>query len=193
MNNNQQLDNLLDQALSAYREAEPLAGIEDRVLQRLRMQPKESRTAWWKWAALAMCAAVLAFAVWLGSRSHAPQGPVARQQTQARNVNLPPEAKPAAKTSRAVTNRHAPQVQIRIQARVSLGAGTPAQLGRLDDNRRESPHMAAPLTGEERQLLALAQSHLDALRAISAEDQPIAIAPLTIQPLPSQANQNGDN
>ena len=34
MNDNEQLDNILDEALSEYREAEPLAGLESRVLQR---------------------------------------------------------------------------------------------------------------------------------------------------------------
>ena len=59
MNDNEQLDNILDEALSAYREAEPLAGIEDRVLQRLRLQPEARRFASWKWGAVAACAAVL--------------------------------------------------------------------------------------------------------------------------------------
>jgi hypothetical protein len=193
MNDNEQHDNLLDEALSAYREAEPLAGIEDRVLQRLRLHADERRTAWWKWAAVAACVAMLAFVAWLGLRGHGSQGPVARQQTQASNVDVPPEARTAAETPGTTTNKPARQPQNRIQAQVARGAGTPMQTARLDDSGREPPHLPQPLTGEERQLLALAQAHPDALRSISQEDQPIAIAPLTIQPLPSEANQNGDN
>jgi hypothetical protein len=193
MNDNQQLDSVLDAALSAYREAEPLVGIEDRVLQRLRPEPETHRTAWWKWSAVAACAVMLALAAWLGLRGHGPQGPVVRQQTQASNVDVPPQARPATEAPRAVTNKRAPQPPSRTPAQVARTAGTPVQLARLDDNGRESPQLATPLTREERQLVALAQTHPDALRSISQEDQPIAIAPLTIQPLPSEANQNGDN
>ncbi len=192
MNNNQQLDNLLDEALSAYREAEPLAGIEDRVLQRLRLQPGERRRLWWKWGAVAACVAMLAFAAWLGLRGHEPQGPVARQQT-ASNVDVPPEAKAAAETPRKIASKPAPQPHTNIPAKVAQSAGEPMQVARLDDNGRESPHPPQPLTGEERQLLALARAHPAALRSISQADQPISIAPLSIQPLPSEANQNGDN
>jgi hypothetical protein len=200
MNDNQQLDNILDDALSEYRDAEPLAGLEDRVLQRLHVQPVDRRTTEWKWAAVALCAAMLAFAVWLGSRRYALHGPVDRQQTEATNVDVPPEAKPAAETPRALPNQHAPQPQSRIQAksawkageRLSASAKTQIQVARLDDNPRES-HLSAPLTGEERQLLALAQARPDVVRAIAQEDQPIAITPLAIQPLPSEANENGDN
>ncbi len=193
MNNDEQLDNILDEALSAYREAEPLAGIEERVLQRLRLEPERLQIASWKWGAVAACIAMLAFAAWLGLRGHGSQGPVARQQTQATNVDVPPEARPAAETRRKVANKPARRPQNRIPAQVARGTGTPVQVARLDDSGREPPHLPQPLTGEERQLLALAQAHPDALRSISQEDKPIAIAPLTIQPLPSEANQNGDN
>jgi len=193
MNDNQQLDNILDHALGEYRDAEPLAGLEDRVLQRLRLQPVDRRNTWWKWAAVAMCAAMLAFAAWLGLRANGSQGPVAPQQTQASNVDLPHEARPAAATPPTVSSEPAPLPQNKIQAQVARRAGAQMQVARLDDNGRDSAHLPAPLTGEERQLLALARTHPDALRSISQEDQPIAITPLTIQPLPSETNQNGDN
>lgn len=193
MNDNQQLDNLLDEALSAYRAAEPLAGIEDRVLQRLRLQPAERRAAWWKWSAVAACVAMLALAAWLGLRGHESRGPVARLQTQVSNVDVPPETRPAADAPRALTNQHARQPQNRIPAQVARGPRTPMQTAQLDDSGREPAPLPQPLTGEERQLLALALAHPDALRSISQENQPIAITPLAIQPLPSEANQNGDN
>jgi hypothetical protein len=190
MNDNEQLDNILDEALSGYREAEPLAGIEDRVLQRLRMHADERSTALWKWGAVAACVAMLVFAAWLGLRGHGSQDPVVRQQTQASSVDVPPQVRPAAQTPHAVANKRSPQPQNRIQTR---GTNTPAQVARLDNSGLKSPQLPTPLTSEERQLLALAQAHPDALRSISQEDHPIAIAPLTIQPLPSEANRNGDN
>jgi hypothetical protein len=186
MNDNQQFDKILDQALSGYRDAEPLSGLEDRVLQRLRTQPERRPILWWKWGMVAACAVMLAFAAWLGFRGRGPQGPVTPQQTQASNGDVPPQAKPAAATSPAVPNKPAPR-------QVARSAVAPMPVARLGNTAHDVPDLPAPLTGEERQLLALAQAHPDALRAISQQDQPIAITPLTIQPLPSEANQNGDN
>ena len=193
MNNNQQLDSILDHALGEYRDAEPLAGLEDRVLQRLRLQPDGSRIASWKWGMVAACAAMLAFAVWLGLRGNEPQGPIARRQTLASNADVLPPAKPAAATPRAVASQPAPLPHSRIPAQVPRSAVAQLQVAQPEDNGRESAHLPAPLTREERQLLALAQTHPDALRSISQQDQPIAITPLTIEPLPSEANENGDN
>ena len=38
MNHNDDFDRTVDDALAEYRDAEPLAGVEERVLQRLRLQ-----------------------------------------------------------------------------------------------------------------------------------------------------------
>lgn len=193
MNDNPQLDKILDQALNEYRDAGPLAGLEDRILRRLRLQPEDHPIRWWKWGMVAACAAILAFAAWHGLRGNGPEGPVAPPKTQASNVDVKPETKLAAQTPRTVAKKNAPLPHTNVQAQVSRSAFAHMRVPRLDDNGRESAHLSVPLTGEERQLLALAQTHPDALRSISQQDQPIAITPLTIQPLPSAANQNGDN
>ena len=193
MSDNEQLDKILDQALSEYRDAATLAGLEDRVLQRLRLQPVERPGTWWKWGAVAACAAILAFAVWLGLRGNEPQRPVPPQQAEVRNADVLPEAKPVTETPRAVTSQHAPLPRNKIQAQVAWSAVAQLQVARPDDNGHESSLLSPPLTGEERQLLALAQTHPDVVRSIAQQDQPIAITPLTIQPLLSAANQNGDN
>jgi len=193
MNHDEHLDHLLDEALNEYRDAEPLAGMEDRVLRRLGVQPAVRRNMWWKWALVATCALVLVFAAWLGFRGHAPQRPVAGQATETSIANIPPEAKPAAETPHAATTRHSPLPHKNTQIQIARSAAPHTQVARLDDSARGSRHLPVPLTGEERQLLALAQAHPDALRAISQEDRPITITPLTIQPLPSEANPNGDN
>jgi hypothetical protein len=193
MNHNQQFDKILDDALSDYRDAEPLSGLEDRVLQRLRPQLEKSPIPWWKWGMVAACVAMFAFAVWLGLRGNEAQAPVAPQQTEARNVDVGPEAKLAAQAPCTVANKHAPVPQSKGQAKVARSAVAQSHVARPDDDGHESAHLSAPLTREERQLLALAQTHPDALRSISQQDQPIAITPLTIEPLPSESNQNGDN
>ena len=194
MNHDEYLDNILDEALSEYRHAEPLAGLEDRVLHRLQLQPQERRVAWWKWAAVAACAAMLAFAVWLALR---PQVPTAQPGTEARNLDVaPPETKPAAQTPRSAPQspRELPKESARNTGNRVLTSTTRQSLvAAVNARDGDAARLPAPLTREERQLLALAQTHPDALRAISQEDQPIAIAPLNIQPLPSEANPNGDN
>ncbi len=193
MNHDEHLDNILDEALSEYREAEPLAGLEDRVLHRLQLQPHERPVAWWKWAAIAACAVVLAFAVWLTSRPHAP---TAQPGTEARNLAVPAETKPTAQTPRSAPPlpRELPKESGRNTGnRVLPSTTSQSPIAAVNNRGSDSAPSPAPLTGEERQLLALAQTHPDALRAISQEDRPIAIAPLNIQPLPSEANPNGDN
>jgi hypothetical protein len=193
MNHDEHLDNLLDDALSEYRDAEPLAGLEARLLQRLHLQPQQRRVAWWKWATVAACAATLAFAVWLALR---PQVPTAPPQTETHKLDVPPETQPAAQTPRSAPQspRELPKESARNTDRRVLTATTrQSRVAPIKDRGDDSAPLRAPLTGEERQLLALAQTHPDALRAISQADQPIAIAPLNIQPLPSEANLNGDN
>ena len=72
MTHNDEFDKVLDDALSEYREAEPLAGLEDRVLQRLQLQTEQRRKLWWRWSAIAAAAAALIIAAWIGmGRSHA--------------------------------------------------------------------------------------------------------------------------
>jgi hypothetical protein len=201
MNDNEQLDNILDEALSAYREAEPLAGLEDRVLQRLRLQPESRRIASWKWGALAACAVLLSIVAWLGWHGHGTQTKARPQPIEVRNNVAPPETKTATGSADTGSSNAAPQRLSKSQAKSGqdaneqrLGAESRrAQALIQNDREREYSREPVPLTREERQLLAVAQTHPDALQTIAHEDQPISIAPLTIQPLPSEANQNGDN
>jgi hypothetical protein len=201
MNDHEKLDNLLDEALSAYREAEPRAGIESRVLQRLRTQPEQRRGLWLRWGAVAASAAILATAIWLDWRSHNVRTEATQQPVDVRNTLAQPETKTAARTGTTDSSESAsrplstsPTKSGHETSRPLLAAATrPAPAPIDNDPDREHPREPVPLTREERQLIALAQAHPDTLRAISAENQPISIAPLTIQPLPSEANQNGDN
>jgi hypothetical protein len=201
MNHNEYLDKVLDEALSDYREAEPLAGLEDRVLQRLRLQPEVRRRSWWKWGAFAACAAMLAIAVWLGWRGHNARTEATQQPVEVRNTLAPPETKIAARPATTDSNETASHLSSKSQAKSGRDASRPllatatrsAQALNHNDRGREYAREPVPLTREESQLIALAQAHPDALRSISQEDQPITIAPLTIQPLLFETNQNGDN
>src|SRR5215469_18369739 len=75
MMNDNQFDEILDRALSEYREVEPLSGLEDRVLRRLQLQ-SNSRSASWRLArlgAFATSAALLLLGIFLITRGHQPQ------------------------------------------------------------------------------------------------------------------------
>jgi hypothetical protein len=113
-----QLDRLLDQALSEYRDAEPLAGIEDRILRRIAVQPTKS-SPWMRWmfgcpipasfagvGVFLVIATVLVAALWLGFR----QQP--HRQTVATNTAHPSEqqiASNATKVETPVTGATPPQ------------------------------------------------------------------------------------
>jgi hypothetical protein len=205
MNNTKNLDPILDEALSEYREAEPLAGLEDRVLQRLRLQPEKRRTAWWKWGALATCAALLLVALWIGIGGNwmrnSPRNQIAGKQ-QAAQV---PSTTPASDETNA--NRQGPHQEIVSRESGTLDKGPQAvhrdpqeRLAGYGRTRSSVPKAAqfplsAPLTSEEHALLALASLNRDVLlnqpdRSGDVEISPIEIKPLAGSDAPAQENSN---
>ena len=201
MNDNQQFDDILDQALGEYRQAEPLSGIEDRVLQRLRLQSEQRRTPWLRWGAVAACAVLLAIVVWLGWRGHDTRTEATRQPAKVPSTVAPAPTNTPTQSARESSDRAAPRSLRQSQAKSSppvsahvASADTRSAQALIPNHaQRQYPPQPVPLTLQERQLLALAQTHPDVLRAISVQDDPIKIAPLTIKRLPSEANQNGDD
>jgi hypothetical protein len=205
MNDNERLDKILDEALSEYREAEPLAGLEDRVLQRLRLQPRERRIPWWKWAAVAACAGLVVAMLWIGIGGNRLRNSPANQAATRQHEVPNPGTTPAAKKTNA-NQQHTPE-EI-----VSRDIGTPGKRT-LAAHRSPSDHVArvetasikrpraaqfpspAPLTAEEHALLALASSNPDALLNQPDHSRDLEIAPIAINPLagsdaPAQENSN---
>jgi hypothetical protein len=82
MNNDKdkRLDEMLDAALAEYGNAEPLHGIEDRVLARLQAEP--ARRPWWIWGAVAAGAAAVAIAAALMMHPEPKQAPAATAKQQ---------------------------------------------------------------------------------------------------------------
>ena len=74
--NYDELDHALDAALAKYAAIEPRAGLEGRILAKLRTasEPAPDR-AWWRWGAMAAVAAALLVAVALGWRTGKPPDP----------------------------------------------------------------------------------------------------------------------
>ena len=77
MTNDNQFDEILDHALSEYRDVEPLSGLEDRVLRRMPLEPNSRSAFGWlaRLGAFATSAALLLLAIILITRSHQPQAP----------------------------------------------------------------------------------------------------------------------
>ena len=159
-------DELLDKALAQYSNVEPLAGLEQRLLQRVRAEGSPRRAAYGRWASgLAVAALLLATAIWWG-RPPVLSVELLQSQLRARVAPAPP---------------------------IALAASAPRERVRSVPHRRPMPDVfptPARATPEERALLALATTAPDqALEALldlqrrSAE--PIHIEEIKIEPLRS--------
>lgn len=160
------LDKLIDVALSVYSRAEPLAGLEDRVVNRVR-SAEVSRRRRWHWA-LAVTVPVLA-AILIVVFARQPQpAPVARVTPPPVRVEIAPPAPPRAAIQH-VEQRPAPKIRRPRSPRVLP--------------KKEMFPTLMPLTSEERLLVALAESYPHELlipRVEEIEIRPIQIAPLQI-------------
>lgn len=195
MNDNDKFDDILDEALADYSDAEPLAGMEHRVLQRVRMHA-ERRKVWLSWSALAVCTAMLAVAVWIGLRERDRHEILSPQATTAQQPRSPVELQPKhasghASPETAPTRPLVAKVHPRgpnVADRTALGTTGRAHV------RAEFP-TPEPLNSEERALLALAQTHPEILsRLADRDDHEIAIAPITIEPLAgASSGKQGEN
>lgn len=196
MKPNEDFDSIVDQALAHYRDAEPLSGLDDRVLQRVAVQTRKRRLAGW-WAITALAAAAPLIAIWFG---------VPRSLTPS-STSLPTIAQQAAPQTSShevpsTGNRHAhPRDNTVASTRQST-----------TENRRDSDHLTnpetaagrvpvqpqfpspAPITPQEHALLALARIAPDALINHNHDLRDLEIAPIEIKPLaePMGASQ-GDN
>jgi hypothetical protein len=158
------LDKLIDGALAGYSSAEPLAGLEGRVLGRVRaVEAARKRRRLWAAAIPALAAVVLiAFFV------RKPQQPV-----RVVKMGVPPAPVVSAPPAPTVVVAQTPPKAVKIRK---------AAPSRELPKRPMFPTPSA-LTRDERLLLSLAQSHPEALPAplpAEIDIKPIQIAPLDI-------------
>jgi hypothetical protein len=159
------LDKLIDGALAGYSNVEPLAGLEGRVLGKVRVvEAARKRRRLWALAIPALAALVLiAFFV------RKPQQPV-------------PVAKVMAPPAPVVLAPPAPPVVVAQTPRQVVKVRKPAPSPELP--KRPMFPTPSALTQDERLLLSLAESHPEALPGPLPADidiKPIQIAPLDIQ------------
>jgi hypothetical protein len=171
MTMNDEFDNILDEALAEYREAEPLAGLEGRVLRRLA-EPVQRRRAWWGWSfAAGLPMALLALATWFELRDP-PYQPLPTYQASTEQRSPSPQtgrehadfrnAKPPAYPEGF------PPGTLTQPRRASSRTASP---GGAHRGRRSQFPSPVPLTSEERALLALANTDPEALQTLPGNDQ----------------------
>jgi hypothetical protein len=159
-----ELDNLIDHALSGYASAEPLAGLEGRVLTRVRTAAR-SRGRRWVWVLGALASVLAAILIVLFASKPRPV-PVA-------NVERPPVPVESAPAPVAVVQQSGSR-----PATSRRRAASPHVLP-----KREQFPTISPLTSEERMLVEMAESHPQELLVRPVEQieiKPIQIAPLQI-------------
>jgi hypothetical protein len=122
------LDQWLDKGLATCGQAEPRAGLENRILANLTAEKdRMSAGSHWRWVLRAisvMVLTVLLVAVWLGSRSGAPSGRAEKNtalpiQTVERRAETPAQTstqrrppKPANTTSTKYVNAHSKRTEV---------------------------------------------------------------------------------
>ncbi len=142
------VDRLLNQALAPH-DAEPRAGLEERIIHRLQAQPEAHR--WWRWLWIPAVAAVLAVAIGL-SRRPEPNVPGRESRvasTQPAATSILPSTSPRPGTSdqpsrRSFTARRRTSGSTRETATATASTSAP---------RLETFPSRSALTVEERMLL----------------------------------------
>jgi len=151
------LDGLLDRALVHYSSQEPLAGIEQRVMNRVRAESGARRVGWGRWALAAGALAVAAMLVTAVSWKKPVRHEVVARKTA---IPVPPAARAAA---------HEPAMAATFRKKAARSKGR-----------------VAPISQEERALLALAMNAPEALLDIQRKSaEPIYLEAIEIQPLRS--------
>lgn len=194
MKYNDEFDQILDEALAEYREAEPLAGVEDRALHRIQFQASRRRKLLTFWRSIALAAAAAAIvAIWLGlsarSQHETPAQAIARDQTPASQPQSKPSTEAAPHSDANASSLTAKTVRSRPPRTVVMAHIVASEPGPM----RDMFPTPAPLTPSERTLLALAQTHPLALQELPQHDadNEIAIAPIIIKPLAENVVSSG--
>ena len=203
MNHNDDFDRTVDDALAEYRDAEPLAGVEERVLQRLRLQHRTQRNRWYRWSAVLAGASMIVIALWSGLQHRKPQ--TFQQPESLATQQAPPPSTQAAAAVQAAgkITRRVPAQHLVTSARVSADrptatwpprAGMSAMPAGTESVSGQQFPTPSPLTSQERALIALAHTHPDVLLSQQGADQELTITPIDIKPLPdTYADCAGDN
>jgi hypothetical protein len=185
MSDNEQLDDILDEALGEYRQAEPLAGIESRILARIHAGESGSTNRSLRWAIALACGAAIAAAVWFGIGRRIPHIAAPPETATGKPIEkaVAPTSVPTtiASASRAVEARKAATRTV-LQ---TPPTGTAAQ---VKPAVFPSP---TPLSAEERAFTAALNRSASVMLVASEPDKAITIAEIVIKPLDASGSTPG--
>lgn len=179
MKRNDEFDEILDEALIEYRGAEPLSGLEDRVLRRLQDR-RRNRGAWLTWSlATALAIALFAVIAWFLPKKHGPEQAEQPSSTQWTSASTPENiaAEPPKYTGDLPRKVHRERHSGVI---VNSNPSTAVRRAPVVPEQFPSP---ASLSSDERVCLRLARTDPQVLQTLPRRDAEIAIAPIEIEPL----------
>lgn len=179
-----EFDALLHEALREYRDAEPVSGVENRILRRLAEQHAGYRMHWLKWVAVATSATAMAACVWIATRHR----------------GVTPESRPVQAVLGPVMPIEPHTILQRGRKPVKVLGSRPAQthaVAHVAQTERPSPSeqfpTPVPLTESERAFLAASADQTAALRNQPDPDKPLSIAAIAIKPLAKSNQLSGEN
>jgi hypothetical protein len=179
MNHNDEFDDLLHDGLGEYREAEPLAGLEERVMQRLAAQSAVRGQGWWRWGLAAAFVAALVVAAWVVWRPTPPRPQV--QQASSEQSVMTPVKVPAETAVAEVTPKQASRHVLETPPVVAPAATGPSVV----EKRAMPAQFPTPtaLSPEERAFMAALRRAPDSTSVAGEQDKAITIAEIEIKPL----------
>jgi hypothetical protein len=185
-----EFDDLLHEALSEYRDAEPLTGIESRLLERLQNRDRAYTRPWLRWSYAAAALAVLVLMIWIGMARR-----VAKPATTAREFAAQSNVAPQEPQSAATADN--PTI---VSENTRAGSGPPKRTTRIPATLKHgNKEIAAafpvpvPLTDQEQTFLAALNRHPEALRLTPGSDTAPVIAQIEIKPLSNTDQAPGEN
>ncbi len=186
--NRDRLDELIDRALAGYTDAEPLAGLEERILRRVEAAPSKSHWPWYRSprfvVALASMFVVIGVVAirWRSAPAVAPAVEKTQASVQRRTESVaPPQTAENLQTVRPPLPTVA-GVRPKVSAKIALP-------------KKDRFPSDAPLTSEERALLTWSTRAPKQMRELLASlkdertDRPVTVEPIRIEPLPSDGNE----
>jgi hypothetical protein len=169
------LDRFIQQTLSEYSSVEPLAGLEQRILNRIHVSQAPHQPRSWRWAF-----ALIVLAGFLGSL------PDRYPLTRSRHSNMPgrPQSSPSVRSvDGGRQSTQPPSAPGHLYATHSSKSRPARPLP-----KRRNFHVPTPLTPNERALLTLSEQHPAETQQAFADlqnrtNQPIEIPAIEVRPL----------